>query len=213
MKNLVTMLVVFLSLIIVIPVSAQSKKEIQKELKEKASKDARKQAKRLKKDGFTVAPGQLPMDKQIESTMIKRFESDDEGNKLWFVSDARAVGETHSAAKMQAYEVAKLSMAGQIGTEVKGLMETTIANSQLDAVAAESITQTIASAQSIVAARIGRTTTLFEADRRVGTNTEIYVTVGYSYNDAMNLAKDIIGKELKEKAEIQAKDLEQILDF
>jgi len=213
MKNIIKLLAIVLSLLIIIPVSAQNTKAIEKEIKEKAMKDARKEAKRLKKEGFKVAPGQLPMDKQIESTWIKRYESDNEGNKLWFISDARALGETHTAAKMQAYEVAKLNMAGQIGTEVKGLMETTIANAQIDAVAAESITETIASAQSIVAARIGRTTTLFEADRSVGTNTEIFVTVGYSYNDAMNLAKDIIGKELKEKAKIQAEELEQILDF
>ncbi len=213
MKKTINLVVITLALLIAMPGIAQSEKEIKKEIKDKAIKQARKEAKKLKKDGFKVAPGQMPMDKQIEATWIKRYETDDKGNKMWFVADARAVGETHSAAKLQAYEVAKVNLAGQIGTEVAGLIETTIANAQLNAEEAASVTETVATFKSIVGSKMGRTSTLFEADKTIGKNTEVFVTMSYSYDEAINMAKDIIKKELKDKAKIQSEQLNTILDF
>lgn len=213
MKRLLSTLVFILALMIVMPGIAQDTKQIKKDIHKKAMKEARKEAKKLKKDGFEVAPGQLPMDKQIESTWIKRSEIDDKGNKKWFVVDARAVGETHTAAKMQASEVAKVNLAGQIGTEVKGIIETTIANAQLNAEEAASVTETVATFKSVVGSKLGRTTTLFEATKTIGKNTEVYITIGYSYDAAIEMAKDIIRNELKEKANIQSDKLDIILDF
>ena len=197
----------------VVPVMAQSTKAIKKDLHKKSLKEARKEAKKLKKDGFKVAPGQLPMDKQIEATWIKRYETDDKGNKKWFVTDARAVGETHSAAKLQANEVAKVNLAGQIGTEIAGLVETNIANAQLNAEEAASITETVATFKSIVGAKMGRTFTFFEADKTIGKNTEVFVTIGYSYEAAVEMSKNIIRKELKAKTKVQSEQLDKILDF
>ena len=213
MKHLFTALIFTLSILIAMPVLAQDEKDIKKDIKQKAIKDARKEAKKLKKEGFKVAPGQLPMDKQIEATWIKRYETDDKGNKKWFVADARAVGETHSAAKMQAYEVAKVNLAGQIGTEVAGLVETNIANAQLNAEEAASVTETVATFKSIVGSKLGRTSTFFEADKTIGKNTEIFVTIGYSYDAAVEMAKDIIRKGLVEKTKVQSDKLDKILDF
>lgn len=213
MKNLLTLITLTLSLLIVLPTFGQSEKQIKKEIKSKAIKQARKEAKKLKKEGFKVAPGQLPMEKQIENTWIKRYETDDKGVKKWFVADARAVGETHSAAKLQAYEVAKVNLAGQIGTEVAGLIETNIANAQLNAEEAASVTETVATFKSLVGSKMGRTSTLFEADKTIGKNTEVFVTMAYSYEEALNMAKDIIKKEMKDKMKVQSEQLDTILDF
>jgi len=213
MKKTFTVIITILAILIAMPNMAQSEKKIKKEIKDKAIKQARKEAKKLKKDGFKVAPGQLPMDKQIENTWIKRYETDDKGNKKWFVADARSVGETHSAAKLQAYEVAKVNLAGQIGTEVAGLIETNIANAQLNAEEAASVTETVATFKSIVGSKMGRTSTLFEADKTIGKNTEVFVTMAYSYDEAVKMAKDIIRKEMKGKMKIQSEQLDTILDF
>ncbi len=212
MKSLLTIITLTLSLLIALPTTGQSEKQIKKEIKSKAIKQARKEAKKLKKEGFKVAPGQLPMEKQIENTWIKRYETDDKGVKKWFVADARAVGETHSAAKLQAYEVAKVNLAGQIGTEVAGLIETNIANAQLNAEVAASVTETVATFKSLVGSKMGRTSTLFEADKTIGKNTEIFVTIAYSYDEALNMAKDIIKKEMKDKMKVQSEQLNTILD-
>lgn len=213
MKRTFSVIITILAILIAMPNMAQSEKKIKKDIKSKAIKQARKEAKKLKKDGFKVAPGQLPMDKQIENTWIKRYEVDDKGNKKWFVADARSVGETHSAAKLQAYEVAKVNLAGQIGTEVAGLIETNIANAQLNAEDAASVTETVATFKSIVGSKMGRTTTLFEADKTIGKNTEVFVTMSYSYADAINMAKEIIKKEMKDKMKLQSEQLDTILDF
>ncbi len=213
MKQLFKLLIFTLSVLIVVPVIAQSKKDIKKDIHQKAMKEARKEAKKLKKEGFKVAPGQLPMEKQIESTWIKRYEIDNKGNKKWFVVDARAVGETHSAAKMQASEVAKVNLAGQIGSEVAGLIETNIANAQLNAEEAASVTETVATFKSIVGSKLGRTSTFFEADKTIGKNTEVFITIGYSYDAAVEMAKEIIRKGLKEKAKVQSDKFDKILDF
>lgn len=192
---------------------AQTEKQIKKDIHSKAMKEARKEAKKLKKENFTVAPGQLPMDKQIEATWIKRSETDDKGIKKWFVADARSLGETHTAAKMQANEVAKINLASQVSTEVAGLIETSIANAQLNADEAASVTETVATFKSIVGAKLGRTSTLFEASRTKGNNTEVYITLGYNYQSAMEIAKSYIRDDLKKKTKIQSDKLDKILDF
>lgn len=192
---------------------AQTEKEIKKDIKEKALKDARKEAKSLKKEGFTVAPGQLPMDKQIENTWFKRYELTDDGNAMYFVADARSVGETHSTAKMQAYEVAKINLAGQIGTEVAGLIETTLGNAQLNSEDAASVTETIANFKSKVVSEMGRTLTFFEASRNIDKNTEVTVTLGYSYETAIEMAKKNIREELKTQGKVNAEKLDALLDF
>jgi len=120
MKNPILLLSLLMALVFASPIYAQNTKSIEKEIKSKAIKDARKEAKKLSKDGFAVAPGQLPMDKQIESVWIKRYETDKDGKPAYFLADARSVGETHSAAKLQAYEVAKINLASQMGVEVAG---------------------------------------------------------------------------------------------
>ena len=137
----------------------------------------------------------------------------DDGNPLYFVADARAVGETHSTAKMQAYEVAKINIAEQIGSKVAGLIKTNLANAQLNSEDAASITKTVASFQSKVKADIGNMLTLFEASKNIDKNTEVYVTLGYSFNAAMKLAKEKLRKELEAEGKVNAKELDNILDF
>ncbi len=213
MKKINYLFIFVLAALIAVPAFAQSEKELKKEIKEKALKDARKEAKRLKKDGFSVAPGQLPMDKQIENTWIKRYEVTDDGNPKYFVADARATGETHSAAKMQAYEMAKINIAEQIGSKVAGLVETKLANSQLNAEEAASITKTVGSFKSKVKADIGNMLTLFEASKNIGKNTEVFITLAYGYDAAMKLAKEKLRKQMEAEADVNAKQLDDILDF
>jgi len=213
MKKTILLFSLLMAFVFTLPLMAQSEKQIKKELKGKAIKEARKEAKKLAKEGFTVAPGQLPMDKQIESVWMKRYETDDNGAPAYFIADARAVGETHSAAKLQAYEVAKVNLAGQVGVEVAGLVETTIANAQLNAEDAASVTETVATFKSIVGSKMGRTLTLFEASRTIDKNTEVTVTLGYNYKTAIEMAKNILREEMKTKAKVNAEKLDQILDF
>lgn len=213
MKKLTYFICLIIAFSVVGTSFSQTEKEIKKDIKEKALKDARKEAKKLKKEGFAVAPGQLPMDKQIENTWMKRYEMTDEGTPMYFVADARSVGETHSTAKMQAYEVAKINLAGQIGTEVAGLIETILGNAQLNAEDAASVTETVANFKSMVVSDMGRTLTFFEASRNIDKNTEVTVSLGYSYETAVEMAKKKIRNDLKEQGKVNAEQLDELLDF
>ena len=114
---------------------------------------------------------------------------------------------------MQAYEMAKINLAGQIGTEVAGLIETTLANSQLNAEDAASVTETVASFKSKVMSEMGRIETLFEASRNIDKNTEVNVTLAYSTESAKEIAKKMIRKDLSEKAKLNSETLDELLDF
>lgn len=213
MKKLVLLVTLITSLVLAIPAMAQNNVNIKKEMKTKAVKKARKEAKKITKEGFRVSPGQLPMDKQIENVWNKRMQTDNEGRPAFYIADARAVGETHSAAKMQALEMAKINLVNQIGTEVAGLVETKVANTQLDAQDAASVTESVATFKSLAGSKMGRTLTLFEASRNIGKNTEVMVTLGYSYKTAIEISKSLLRKELKDKAKLNSEQLDKILDF
>ncbi|MBZ0242185.1 MAG: hypothetical protein K8F24_03125 [Bacteroidales bacterium] len=192
---------------------AQSTKELKKEVKSKALKDARKEAKRLKKDGYNVNPGQLPMDKQLEKSWMMAYEFDDKGQKKYFIADGTSVGETQTAAKLQAYEVAKINLAGQIETEIAGLVTTNIGNQQLTSDEAASVTQTMGQFKSKLNQKMGRTMTLFEAYKSVGKNTEVRVTIGYSTEEAMKMAKNIIREDLQKIGGMDEKKISKVLEF
>ncbi|MCF6342931.1 MAG: hypothetical protein L3J31_09025 [Bacteroidales bacterium] len=191
----------------------QTEKELNKEIKSKATRNARKEAKKLKKEGYKVDPGQLPMDKQLDESWQKRLMKDDDGQPAYFIATSTAVGETQAAAKMQAYELAKIDLARQIGTEIAGLVETNLANKQLNSEDAASVTETVAAFKSIVVSKMGRVLNVFEAYRTIDKNTEVRVTTAYSYETAVEMAKREIRKELESKAELNQEKVDELLDF
>ncbi|MBG0782734.1 MAG: hypothetical protein H0S84_10735 [Bacteroidales bacterium] len=216
MKKINLIMSVFLTLAILMSGSAliaQSSKELKKEVKSKALKDARKEAKRLDKEGYKVNPGQLPMDKQLEKSWMMAYEFDDKGQKKYFLADGTSVGETQSAAKLQAYEVAKINLAGQIETEIAGLVTTNLGNQQLSADEAASVTQTMGQFKSKLNQQMGRTLTAFEAYKPVGKNTEVRVTIAYSTEEAMKIAKNIIREDLKKTSGMDDQKISKVLEF
>ncbi len=213
MKKGITIFCFLLSFLFIAPSIAQDTKEIKKEIQQKALKEARKEAKTLSKEGFKVSPGQKPMDKQIEDAWMTRYQKGADGYPAYFVADARSTGESHSVAKLQANEVAKINLVGQIGTEVAGLVETNLANSQLSSDDAVSITETVGTFKSIIGSKLGRTLILFEASKSLKDNTEVFITIAYSYEKAIAMSKDVIRQELKEKTKLNAEALDKILDF
>jgi len=159
MKNVIKTSILFmLAMIICFPVFAQKVNDAQKELKTKATKEARKEAKKLTKDGFYVANGALPLDKQLESAWLKQLAKDDEGMPQYIVETGNSVAETQTAAKIQATETAKLTIAGSITTQIAALIENNIANQQLNTEEAASVTKTVAASKKYDSTGIGKNT-------------------------------------------------------
>lgn len=143
----------------------EMRKASKSELNEKASKAARKDAKKLTKEGWITAPGALPLEKQLDKSYMMQMEYDDDMYPKYLMGEAMSIGENYDAAKMQALELAKQNLAGQIQTEVTALIENSVANQQLANEEASSLTQSIMGAKNLISQSIGRTITVMECYR------------------------------------------------
>lgn len=215
--------VMALTLGIAAPTQAQLTKEQRKERKEmskmtknelnsKASKAARKEAKRLTKEGWQVAPGALPMEKQLDRSYNLQYEIDEFLLPRYIMGEAISIGENYDAAKMQAIELARQALAGQIATEVTALVENTIANKQLTNEQAASITQTVSASKILISQSIGRVVPMVEVYRvKSNKNKEVLVRIAYSTDMAMQAAKKVIRDELEKKGEDMHEQLDNLL--
>ena len=114
--------------------------------------------------------------------------------------------------KMQAMELAKQNLAGQIATEVTALVENTVANKQLASEQAASITQTVSASKNIISQSIGRTVPVVEVYRtKDNKNKEVLVRIAYSTDTAMQTAKKVIRDELAKKGEDLHEQLDKLL--
>ena len=205
--------------------TAQTTKDIRKErqelhkaskseLNKKASKDARKEAKKLIKEGWVTVPGALPLEKQLDKSYMMQMEYDEDMYPKYLMGEAMSIGENYDAAKMQALELAKQNLAGQIQTEVTALIENSVANKQLANDEAVSVTQSIMGAKNLISQSIGRTITVMECYRvKSNKNKEVLVRIAYNGAMAKAAAKRAIQEELSEKSEEIHKKLDEILGW
>ncbi len=179
------------------------------ELTSRATKEARKAAKTLKKEGWTVAPGQLPLDKQLDKAFTMKYEYEDNGLPKYIIGEAKAIAGVYDAARMQALNNAKIELAGLISTEVTALTESTISNKQISSEDAASINEAAQVGKSLIVQKLGRTVVVTECYRQVDKkNVEVSITIAYNEQMAMDMAKAVIRKSLEEKG----KDLHGQLD-
>lgn len=196
----------------------EERKEIaklsKKALTEKASKDARKEAKRLKKQGWQITPGALPLDKQLDKSYLMQYEYDENGYQKYLMGEAISTGENYDGAKMQALELAKQNLAAQVQTEITALVENQVANSQLSAEDAATVTKSIMSSKNLISQSIGRTITVMEVFRTLDNkNKEVLIRIAYNSAMAKQVAKNAVRKSLESEAEDLSKDLDKLLNW
>lgn len=196
----------------------KERKEIKKaskaELGEKATKTARKAAKRLAKEGWTTTPGALPLEKQLDKSYLMQMEYDEKMFPKYLMGEAMSIGENYDAARLQAMELAKQSLAGQIQTEVTALIENTVSNKQLAAEEAASVTQTISAAKNLISQSIGRVLTVVEMYRVLGNkNKEVSLRIAYNAEMAKQAAKKAVRQELEKKGDDLHKKLDELLGW
>lgn len=194
------------------------RKEIRKlaksDLKEKASKSARKEAKKLQKEGWTIAPGALPIDKQLDKSYLMQMEYDDNMFPKYLMGEAMSIGENYDAAKMQALELAKQNLAGQIQTEVTALIENTVANKQLQAEEAASVVQSISAGKNLISQSIGQVITVMEVYRSAkNKNKEVLLRIAYNAAMAKQAAKKAVREELEKKGGELHQKLDNLLGW
>lgn len=189
-------------------------KQSKKELEQKATKAARKESKKLTKEGWKVAPGALPLEKQLDKSYLMQYQYDADGFPQYIMAEAMSTGGNYDAAKMQALELAKQNLAGQIQTEVTALIENTVANEQMEQSNAVSITRSVMASKNLISQSIGRVVPVVETYRVVnGNNREVLIRIAYSMDAAKTAAKKAIKKELEQKGDDLHGKLDQLLGW
>lgn len=170
------------------------------QLNKKASKDARKEAKRLEKEGWKAAPGAMPLEKQLDRSYLMMSEFDSNYQLKYFTAEAMSVGATFDAAKLQATELAKQNLAGQIQTEATALIENEVSNQQLDPGEAVSVTETLSKSKAFSSQTLGRTIPVVEVYRDLPNgNKEVLVRIFYDTATIRKMANQAIREEMKKK--------------
>lgn len=196
----------------------KERKEITKstksQLNEKATKVARKEAKNLIKEGWKSSAGALPIDKLLARSYLIQYEYDEDMYPKYIMGEAMSIGTNYDGARMQALELAKQNLAGQIQTEVTALVENTVANEQLKAEEAETITRSVMAAKNLISQSLGRTISVMELCRTLpNKNKEVLVRIAYSGNAAKKIARDAIKKNLEEHGDNLHDKLDQLLGW
>ena len=149
-----------------------------KDLGARATKTARKEAKQMRKEGWQTTPGALPIEKQLDKAYVLQMEYSSDMFPKYIIGEAMSVSENYDAAKIQALELAKQNLAGQIQSEMTALIENTVANKQLSAEQAASITETVMASKNMISQSLGRVLPLVEVYRVLSNrNKEVLVRI------------------------------------
>jgi len=194
----------------------KQRKEIYKaskaELNEKATKAAKKEAKKLQKEGWTSAPGALPLEKQLDKSYLMQMEYDESMYPKYLMGEAMSIGENYDGAKMQALELAKQNLAAQIQTEVSALIDNSVATQQLAMEEAVTVTKSIMASKSLIVQSIGRTITVMECYRTLkNKNKEVLVRIAYNGEMAKLAAKNAIRQSLENESDELRNKLDNVL--
>ena len=149
------------------------------------------------------------MEKQLDKSYLMQFEYDDQMYPKYVMGEARSTGENYDGAKMQALELAKQNLVGQIQAELTSLIESSVANSQLAAEEAATVTKTVAASKSLLSQSLGRMVPVVEMYRILpNNNKEVLVRLAYSSWQAKEAAKKLLRAELEKEGDALLKKLD-----
>ena len=192
---------------------AAKKKQARAELKEKASKAARDEAKRLKKEGWTISPGALPLEVQLDRAYTYELDRDDNGDPVNILGNGMSVGESYDAAKMQATELARVDIAGKIESETTMLIDNLVGNKQLPNEEAASVTTLLAEGKTIISQKLGRMQPVLEC-YRVNKKTkvkEVLVRLSTKESSVREVVKAYLREEMEKKGAKMSEQLDKLL--
>lgn len=187
-------------------------KELKKELKAKADKDSRKTAKQLKKEGWKVQPGKMPIEKQVQAAKYAELDVNEKGEKRFFIGTHQATGGNYSAAKQIADNRARLELAQNISTDIKQKIQEQLANTDYGDGDLVVIDEFVSANTSLISAQLSGVTPVLEIYREGKNNQyEVQVVVKIDADKALKDAKRGLSGGLKEKSEKLAQDLDKLL--
>ena len=151
------------------------------------TKEAKKEAKKLKKEGWQVPAGAFSMERQLTKAYMLQEETDADYHPKYIIGQAISGGSFYDAAKMQAVELAKAELAGNIATDLTTLVNLKLGNQQISADKA-----------SLVSQKLGSTIPLSELFRTKGDGSvEVQIRLAYDKKKGIKDALDAIDSELE----------------
>ena len=195
MKKLVSIIgmVVLATLVMMVtPTQAQTKQQ---------KKDAKKETKRLTKAGYLTMG--LPLHQQIEEYYAKMSEKVEDGMPKYLSETNMAVGNSFSAAKMEAINIAKTRLAGQIQTTVMAEAKISLGNSTLSSEDAASVTKALEKSTQLIAQKLSKVVIAQEYYKILNNkNYEVHVVLLYTTKNV----KDMLIQDAKAELEKELKD-------
>ena len=151
--------------------------------------------------------------RQLEDFYAKISERDDEGMPMYLMATNQAVGNSYSAAQMEATNIAKVRLAGQVQTMVMSQAKADLANSTLSAEDAASITKALEKSTLMVAQKLNRVIVAQEYYRVLQNNNyEVHVVLLYSSKAVREMVLQDAKKLLQEELDNFSPEHEKILD-
>ena len=188
------MMLIALTGFIGMPVSAQLTEKQEKQI----TKEAKKEAKKLKKEGWQVPAGAFSMERQLTKAYMLQEETDADYHPKYIIGQAISGGSFYDAAKMQAVELAKAELAGNIATDLTTLVNLKLGNQQISADKASSASEIIQKGKSLVSQKLGSTIPLIELFRTKGDGSvELQIRLAYDKKKGIKDALDAIDSELE----------------
>lgn len=154
--------------------------QAQVELPKTAKKALKKEIKKLTKEGWTVLPGALPLEIQLERSYQKQFEVGANGENKYIVGQAQSVGGNHSAAELTAMQIAKEEIAQQASSNIASRTDLSIVGEQVSSEEATALTQMAMKSTSEIARHLNNIRPIFKAYRKLS-NSNVEVVVHLSY--------------------------------
>lgn len=192
--------------------SAQNtKKELKKELKAKVERECRKTARTLKKNGWEVMPGKLPIEKQIQESRFSEIDLNENGERLYFTATHSSVGGNYSSAKKMASSRAMEELAEKISVDVAAIVENNVSSMNLGPDDIQIIDKCLAVSKQKVFAKINGAQQILEIFRTNDKGAcEIRVMYRLSAENALNIAKQEYTQQLKNESTVLAKQLDEM---
>lgn len=188
----------------------QISEQAKKAAKAKVTKEAKKEAKRLKKEGWNVTPGGIPIERQLDRAFGLQYEITDDNLPKYIIGTGMSVAEAYDAAKMQATEIAKQDLAAKTQSELTSEIKSTVANNQLSPDEAASVVEVINASRSLITQSIGRVITITEVYRyKENKNVEVLIRVAYDSENIKKAAKQAIRNDLRRRGNEMHKKLEE----
>lgn len=154
------------------------------------AKEAKKEAKRLKKEGWSVPAGNLPLEMQLAQAYKLQAEVNNDMQPKYIFGQAISGGSFYDAAKMQAVELAKAELASNILTDLTTIVNVKLENRQIIADQATSASEIIKEGEAVVSQQLVSPIPLVEIYRTLKDGT-VEVQIRFAYEKEKGLKTGI----------------------